>query len=508
MNGKFISTLALIFWIAVFAGALCWIGCTPGNEDAGSAYPDFKNKEFIHLEAIRDKKVEKALHWLNSQKSLVENDETISVLTDHYLGVRSTLVYSLDRNEFLRLNNEIEKFFVYELGSFYDLLFIDKTGIVFYSVKMEDDFRTSFIDGPYADTKLAKIIKNTPGKICFVDFEYYGASDEPAAFYVLPIKRNNRHYGWIALQLSINHLNKLLTERSGLGRTGEAYLVNNQQLMLTESRFINDSTVLSKKIDTEAVRNRTGPSGARIIVDYRGVDVLSAFRTFRAGGASWRILVEKDENEVVTDYYRRRGKELFPLLVRSIVNQTEGKLRKSKDLTLDAKKAKRVDVGELVRTDKRKILFTPGLATCTGVIAYSQNNDFAYMAHLSPVDDCYKRPRTATALPGDKTTDLISLMMRRIRFFDIKPSQIDELRFIVAAPHDKALQRIIEKLIDAGVSLSRIKAGILPRAANISLFCDMTDNSIVGQWSTRAPESLETIDFNEMPDIGSFVKKQ
>ncbi len=128
--------------------------------------------------------------------------------------------------------------------------------------------------------------------------------------------------------------------------------------------------------------------------------------------------------------YRRRGKELFPLLVRSIVNQTEGRLRKSKDLTLAAKKAKRVDVGELVRTDKRKILFTPGLATCTGVIAYSQNNDFAYMAQLSPVDDCYKRPRTATALPGDKKTDLISPMMRRIRFIGIKPYQIDELRFL------------------------------------------------------------------------------
>ncbi len=498
---------AALFRIAVFAVALCCIGCTSRSEEADSSYPEYRRGEFTRLEALRDKKVEKVLHWLNGQKRLIEDDETISKLTAYYLAVKSTLVDTLDRDEFLRTNNEIERFFIYELGSFYDLLFIDKKGVVFYSVKMEDDFQTSFVHGPLADTQLAGIIKEKPGSVRFVDFEYYGASDEPAAFYVLPIKRDNRHYGWIALQLSINQLNKLLTERSGLGRTGEAYLVNNQQLMLTESRFINESTVLSKNIDTEAVRNRTGSSGNKIIIDYRGVKVLSTFRTFRAGGASWRILVEKDEDEVVTDYYRLRDKELFPFLVKEIANQTEEKLGKSGNFTPVVKSARRVDVGELARTDKRKKLFTMGLATCTGVIAYAQNNDFAYMAHLSPMDDCYRRPKTATALLGDRRTDLISLMMRRIRFFDIKPSQITELNFIVAAPHDRGVQRIIGKLMDAGVSLSQIKVSILPRAASVSLVCDMNKNSITGQWRTNAPGAMEGADLNEMSPLDSFIKK-
>ncbi|MFQ5957318.1 MAG: cache domain-containing protein, partial [Candidatus Brocadiales bacterium] len=59
------------------------------------------------------------------------------------------------------------------------------------------------------------------------------------------------------LGIIINHydmalLSEITTDRAGLGETGEAYLVNSDGMMLTESRFI-DGAPLKQVVDTEPV---------------------------------------------------------------------------------------------------------------------------------------------------------------------------------------------------------------------------------------------------------------
>lgn len=493
----------LVLSIVGFVG----IGCNGSEKTATPRYTEYLGNEFLKLEEIREQKIKKVLHWLETQRQMIEKKETISRLNEYFESIRSLSAKYFNPKKFLEFNSDLEKFFVYELGSFYDLLFIDENGIVFYSVKMEDDFLTSFLHGPYAGTKLAQIIKSAPQSTIFVDFEYYGASDEPAAFYVFPIVFKNEHHGWIALQLSINHLNKLLSQRSDLGQTGEAYLVNERQFMLTESRFINSSTVLSKKIDTKAVMNQVGGSGSKIIDDYRGVKVLSTFRTFRFGSANWRIVVEKDESEVITNYYRRHAENIFPRLLQKIEAQTTDSLKSASSSFQFARQTKRVDVGELARTDKKKTIYTKGVATCTGVVGYMRQQDFAYMAHLSPLDDCYNLSEPAKAQLGDSTTDLIALMLRHISFFEIKPFQLNKVRFFVAAPHGDSLSHLITKMIDAGVSLSQLKVAISSRHNSVSLACDLSNQSVVAQWRKNFTQVTQKINFDAIPSIDQFLIK-
>ncbi|MEE9260710.1 MAG: HAMP domain-containing protein [Candidatus Scalindua sediminis] len=82
----------------------------------------------------------------------------------------------------------------------------------------------------------------------------------------------------------------------GLGKTGEMYIVNRDKLMITESRFIEDS-VLKQVVDTEGVRvafdNGTGMVG--IYPNYRGVPILGASKYLEEMG--WVILAEKDVSE-------------------------------------------------------------------------------------------------------------------------------------------------------------------------------------------------------------------
>jgi signal transduction histidine kinase len=81
-----------------------------------------------------------------------------------------------------------------------------------------------------------------------------------------------------------------------LGKTGEVYIVNRDKLMITESRFIEDS-VLKQVVDTEGVRaafdNGVGMVG--IYPDYRGIPILGASKYLEEMG--WVILAEKDVSE-------------------------------------------------------------------------------------------------------------------------------------------------------------------------------------------------------------------
>lgn len=59
--------------------------------------------------------------------------------------------------------------------------------------------------------------------------------------------------GLIINAYSLAPLNKVTTDRAGMGKTGEVYLVNRDKIMITESRFINDAP-FKQIVDTEPVR--------------------------------------------------------------------------------------------------------------------------------------------------------------------------------------------------------------------------------------------------------------
>lgn len=97
-----------------------------------------------------------------------------------------------------------------------------------------------------------------------------------------------------------------LMKEEGLGKTGELYIINNDKLMITESRFIKN-TILKQVVETEGVQNtldnRTGMIG--LYMNYRGVSVLGVSRYFEE--MEWVILAEKDASEAFAPIRRLRN---------------------------------------------------------------------------------------------------------------------------------------------------------------------------------------------------------
>jgi len=173
---------------------------------------------------------------------------------------------------------------------FFDLFVISKNGSVIYTVGKEADYGTNLVTGPYKDTALAEVFGVAVGRdiINVGDFEYYEPAGEPAIFMASPLKRGGEVIGAVALQLSSDQINAILTERTGLGESGEAYLVGSDLLMRSDSRFEKKSTILERTVNTKPTKDMAADetrslTGKGIYSDYRGTNVIGYYSYVHIG---------------------------------------------------------------------------------------------------------------------------------------------------------------------------------------------------------------------------------
>ncbi|WP_348732426.1 methyl-accepting chemotaxis protein [Rheinheimera texasensis] len=203
-----------------------------------------------------------------------------------------------------------------ELG-FYDVFVIAPDGMVIYSAAREADFQTNLINGPYADSNLAKVFQRARAhseQPALEDFQPYAPSKgEPAAFMARSLLLDNQQYV-VAVQLSIDKINAVMQVREGMGQTGESYLVGPDLRMRSDSyldpknRTVRASfagAVVTHGVDTAASKAALqGQSGLRYIDDYNGNPVVSAYAPVDVFGLQWALLAEVDVAEIAAPAQR------------------------------------------------------------------------------------------------------------------------------------------------------------------------------------------------------------
>lgn len=220
------------------------------------------------------------------------------------------------------IRSYLEKF------EYYDIFLIDlKSGRLVYSVFKELDFGTRLLGGPWSNTNFATAFKKAAAAdnkdaVFLVDYAQYTPSYEaPASFISSPIYKGDEKIGVAIFQMPIDRLNSIMSERAGLGKTGETYLVGPDFLMRSNSYLDpkHHSVVASfrnqdkGKAETEAVKLALeGKSGAEVIIDYTGNPVLSAYAPMKAAGLNWAVLAEIDVAEAFSpvdakgvEYYKK-----------------------------------------------------------------------------------------------------------------------------------------------------------------------------------------------------------
>jgi len=200
----------------------------------------------------------------------------------------------------------LAKLFVVERG-YYDFFLIGKDGNVLYTVEKEADLETNLISGPWRETGLAQVFKRAvqaaEGRaVVFSDFAPYAPSaGEPAMFAATAMLNDDGQLlGVLALQLPTERIQSIMQFTAGMGQTGETYLVGEDLLMRSDSRFSAESTILKTRVDTEPVKRALdGESETLFAPDYRGENVLSAYTAIEVGDFHWAVMAEIDEQEVL-----------------------------------------------------------------------------------------------------------------------------------------------------------------------------------------------------------------
>ena len=197
-----------------------------------------------------------------------------------------------------------------QLG-FYDIFIINPAGFVEYTVAKEADFQTNLIQGPYANSGLAKLFTRVKGKgdtVIVEDFSPYAPSQGQAAAFMARELVSNGESWVVAVQLSIDRINSVMQVREGMGRSGETYLVGPDQRMRSDS-FLDPvhrtvlasfaGTVQQNGVVTAASEAALqGQSGLLYINDYNGNPVVSAYSPLEIFGLRWALLAEIDVAEV------------------------------------------------------------------------------------------------------------------------------------------------------------------------------------------------------------------
>ncbi|MCP4182038.1 MAG: HAMP domain-containing protein [Hyphomicrobiales bacterium] len=207
---------------------------------------------------------------------------------------------------------------------YYDIFLFDTKGNLVYSVFKELDYATNLVTGQWAGSDLGKAFqeahKNSqnPKFNAFLDFKPYAPSnDAPASFISKPMfDARGTYIGVLAFQMPLEKLNTMMQQKTGMGETGETYLIGADKLMRSDSRFSEESTILKRKVDTEQVRKAfSGEAGSLIGKNYRGVDVLANFDQIEFKGTTWAVIAEIDIVEAFAEVYELRNALLIGLLI-------------------------------------------------------------------------------------------------------------------------------------------------------------------------------------------------
>lgn len=161
-------------------------------------------------------------------------------------------------------------------------------------IKAEWESFMSTSDDTFSGDTLKVRLPNKALETGIYDFTKYDFNNE---FTIGLVDASNGNYR--VKTIPYKKIMNILLERTGMGETGESYIVGEDYRMRTQSRFFKDSTPHSIVVKTVGVANALNDKlGKGLYKDYRNIDVYGVYGTIQVENLKLVILSEIDKDEV------------------------------------------------------------------------------------------------------------------------------------------------------------------------------------------------------------------
>lgn len=219
------------------------------------------------------------------------------------------MLISSEYSKFLRMH--------FQSGNYYnDFYLINNQGLIAsFSVSdhLDDHLELEMIENSQLYKLYESVIKNK--SVILEDFQRDIITNLPVIYMGIPIwSQQNQLIGIAAVSINVDKINSIMFEdilHNGLGKSGESYLVGEDLLMRSTSRFQNNSVFQTEVSTLASAHALDGKTGTKVIADYRGVKVLSSYSSMQLYGLTWAVLAEIDEREAMIPIYSIRNNIIY-----------------------------------------------------------------------------------------------------------------------------------------------------------------------------------------------------
>lgn len=221
------------------------------------------------------------LNDLVLQADLSENIFLLKELQAIYSKKKLPLARFVKSYDFIRIiteySQDLQDF--KERAGYSDIYLIDIEGNILFSVAADEDLGTNLFHGPHRETELATVYRlaiETGHPLCS-DLALYGPAGKEKTLFTaqLMVDESGEEIGVLVMQIKLQKINDLMADISGLGETGQVFLVGNDGILRSNLRNAKSKQVLSSPINNVLVTQWLEREEVRHSVSHDKKDLVS-----------------------------------------------------------------------------------------------------------------------------------------------------------------------------------------------------------------------------------------
>jgi methyl-accepting chemotaxis protein len=253
--------------------------------------------------------------------------------TLEYLKNRLKNIVLLSRSEYIRKMldsgtfQEMNPIFDYHMKVFglSDIVLLNQNGQMLYSAAQNKVYDLSDDAQPQINQVISSLWTRVlqTQEAMMTDVYKESSSTPPVIYMGSPVfSATGDLDAIIVFQIDIERISSLLSDKIGMGETGETYLVGEDFLMRSNSRSIPENAVLNQKVDSKSValslKHQSGTM--EIENDYRGASVLTAYSHLELNEKlgtdfEWAIITQIDKTDAFSFLDKLRANIFWTVLI-------------------------------------------------------------------------------------------------------------------------------------------------------------------------------------------------